>query len=89
MRLLIVLTLIGLSHASPRPTQLWRYNNDNTLQALQAPSQGASQDEFGVTGKDGAVATEVDVCSNIGAGLLLKGGSAADAVSSQMFFSCG
>ncbi|EPQ31841.1 uncharacterized protein PFL1_00040 [Pseudozyma flocculosa PF-1] len=35
---------------------------------------------FSVTGTHGAVATEVDVCSNIGALTLERGGSAADAV---------
>ncbi|CAO1632448.1 unnamed protein product [Sympodiomycopsis kandeliae] len=47
---------------------------------LKAPSQGSAQNAFPSSGKHGAVTTEVDVCSNIGAEMLLKGGSAADAV---------
>ncbi|PWY97475.1 gamma-glutamyltranspeptidase [Testicularia cyperi] len=36
--------------------------------------------EFSVRGRNGAVSSEVDVCSNIGAGLLQQGGSAVDAI---------
>lgn len=48
--------------------------------ALNAASQG-KPNEHNVTGIQAAVATEVDFCSNVGADLLAKGGSAADAVS--------
>lgn len=47
---------------------------------LTAPSQGAAKNEYPASGKSGVVTTEVDVCSNVGAETLLKGGSAADAV---------
>ncbi|KAN0066428.1 hypothetical protein ACQY0O_000522 [Thecaphora frezii] len=45
----------------------------------RAGSQGSTP-EFGVLGTHGAVATEVDVCSNIGLEALQRGGSAADAI---------
>ncbi|CEH17638.1 gamma-glutamyltranspeptidase [Ceraceosorus bombacis] len=48
------------------------------LPALNAPSQGLKP-EHGPAGRRGAVATEIDVCSNVGADLLKRGGSAADA----------
>lgn len=50
------------------------------LRALNAPSQGL-EPEHGPAGRRGALASEVDVCSNVGADLLERGGSAADAVS--------
>lgn len=50
------------------------------IPALNAPSQGSQKDEYKTFGKHGAVATEVDVCSNVGADLLKEGGSAADAI---------
>ena len=46
---------------------------------LNAASQG-QKPEFQVKGKNGAVVSPVDVCSNIGAELLQLGGSAADAI---------
>jgi gamma-glutamyltranspeptidase/glutathione hydrolase len=49
------------------------------LPALNAPSQG-KHDEHATIGKQAVVATEVDVCSNIGADLIKAGGSAADAI---------
>ncbi|UZJ50718.1 hypothetical protein CBS101457_000038 [Exobasidium rhododendri] len=49
------------------------------LPALNASSQGRSN-EHSTEGKDAVVSTEVDVCSNIGADLILEGGSAADAI---------
>lgn len=52
------------------------------LPALNAPSQGRKA-EHKASGKHGVVSTEVDVCSNVGADILQKGGSAADAVSSE------
>lgn len=49
------------------------------LPALNAPSQG-HHEEHQTAGKYAIVATEVDVCSNIGADLIQAGGSAADAI---------
>ena len=49
------------------------------LPALNAASQGRTP-EHDAAGKHGAIATEVDVCSNVGADLLQAGGSAADAL---------
>lgn len=46
---------------------------------MRAASQGYVP-HYNVTGRRGAVACEVDVCSNVGAYMLEKGGSAADAV---------
>ncbi|KAI9365000.1 gamma-glutamyltranspeptidase [Zopfochytrium polystomum] len=59
------------SYTPPTPTP-------TPLPALQAPSQGLPP-EHSVSGPRGAVATEVDVCSNVGADVLLAGGNAADA----------
>lgn len=50
------------------------------LPALNAPSQGHPHDEHQTLGENAVVATEVDVCSNIGADLIAAGGSAADAI---------
>jgi gamma-glutamyltranspeptidase/glutathione hydrolase len=49
------------------------------LPALNAASQGRPN-EHSTSGHEAAVATEVDVCSNIGADLIKAGGSAADAI---------
>lgn len=46
---------------------------------MRAASQGY-EPHYNLTGRRGAVACEVDVCSNAGAYILEKGGSAADAV---------
>lgn len=46
---------------------------------MRAASQGY-EPYYNLTGRRGAVACEVDVCSNAGAYILEKGGSAADAV---------
>ncbi|KAI9326418.1 gamma-glutamyltranspeptidase, partial [Zopfochytrium polystomum] len=59
-------------------TQPYNANATGTLPALRAPSQGLAP-EHPVSGTRGAVATEVDVCSNVGADILLQGGNAADA----------
>ncbi|PWN22597.1 gamma-glutamyltranspeptidase [Microstroma glucosiphilum] len=53
--------------------------SDLPLTAYLAPSQGHF-DEHGPLGKQGVVSSEVDLCSNVGADMLLAGGSAADAV---------
>lgn len=50
------------------------------IPALNAPSQGRKA-EHSASGKKGVVSSEVDACSNVGADILAKGGSAADAVS--------
>ena len=73
----LLLSLITTSFALsvPRSSSLTPYEA-----ALQSPSQG-QEDIFEPSGKNGVVATEVDACSNIGAVILKKGGSAADAVS--------
>ncbi|KAL4401221.1 glutathione hydrolase [Malassezia pachydermatis] len=46
---------------------------------MRAPSQGYPS-YYNTTGTRGAVACELDVCSNVGAYILEKGGSAADAM---------
>lgn len=46
---------------------------------MRSASQGY-EPHNNLTGRRGAVACEVDVCSNVGAYILEKGGSAADAV---------
>ncbi len=56
-----------------------RSNNGQQPAFYGAASQGNSP-EFSVRGKQGAVSSEVDICSNIGAQLLQEGGSAIDAV---------
>ena len=50
---------------------------------MRAPSQGY-EPFYPNSGRRGAVTSEVDVCSNTGAFLLDKGGSAADAVRTGM-----
>lgn len=50
---------------------------------MRAPSQGYPS-YYNTTGTRGAVACELDVCSNVGAYILEKGGSAADAVCTQI-----
>lgn len=54
-------------------------NNGQQPSFYQAESQGNSP-EYYVKGKHGAVSSEVDVCSNIGAQLLQQGGSAVDSI---------
>ncbi|SJX62497.1 related to gamma-glutamyltransferase [Sporisorium reilianum f. sp. reilianum] len=54
-------------------------NNDKQPAFYGAASQGNSP-EYSVKGKHGAVSSEVDVCSNIGAELLQQGGTAVDSV---------
>lgn len=72
----------GKAAPSSPLTALWTDPND--LPALNAPSQGR-QAEHKTVGQAGVVATEVDVCSNIGADLLHAGGSAADAIIGASF----
>lgn len=86
---LFVLVLACLTQAAPRyesyATLDERDNNQGgRLSALDAPSQGR-KDEHKTRGRRGVVATEVDVCSNIGADLLEQGGSAADAIIGASF----
>lgn len=74
----LVLLAVWLPLVAASPTAK-RY-----LAALQAPSQG-SKNEHGSRGRRGVVSSEVDVCSNVGADMLAKGGSAADAVRIDSF----
>lgn len=67
-------------------TGIYTSLNDTYLPAINASSQGLPY-EHPVSGTGGAVTTEVDVCSNVGADLLSRGGSAADAVSCPSFSS--
>ncbi|KAI3476575.1 hypothetical protein L1887_61817 [Cichorium endivia] len=69
------LLVCGHVSASPLP----HLERDTLPSFYGAKSQGESP-EFGVYGTHGAVSSEVDVCSNIGAELLKAGGSAVDSV---------
>ncbi|SPO27103.1 related to gamma-glutamyltransferase [Ustilago trichophora] len=66
-------TASPLAYLEPRST------NGQQPSFYGAASQGNSP-EYNVRGKQGAVSSEVDVCSNIGAQLLQDGGSAVDSI---------
>jgi hypothetical protein len=72
--------VVSTFDANSSSTGYYTSLNDTYLPAVNATSQGL-QPEHSVSGSNGAVTTEIDICSNIGADLLAKGGSAADAVS--------
>ncbi|CDU26059.1 related to gamma-glutamyltransferase [Sporisorium scitamineum] len=72
--LLIVSELVSAS-----PIHLETRSNDKQPAFYGAASQGNSP-EYSVKGKHGAVSSEVDICSNIGAQLLQQGGSAVDSI---------
>ncbi|KAJ1035792.1 hypothetical protein NDA13_000451 [Ustilago tritici] len=78
--LLAALLLIVTSEIAASPVTypfLEVRNNDQQPSFYGAASQGNAP-AYRVTGKNGAVSSEVDVCSNIGAQLLQDGGSAVD-----------
>ncbi|KAI8587062.1 gamma-glutamyltranspeptidase [Geranomyces variabilis] len=67
---LLLLVLLAPSPSSQAPTRQASYRD--------APSQGHAP-AFPPSGQHGAVATEVDVCSNVGVLILKQGGNAVDA----------
>lgn len=77
----LVLTAGSQTSASPIHGIVDRESRNNGKQPsfYGAASQGNSA-EYSVEGKHGAVSSEVDVCSNIGAQLLQQGGSAVDSI---------
>ncbi|PWN52928.1 gamma-glutamyltranspeptidase [Violaceomyces palustris] len=76
----LVQLLPNLVHSLPTDQQDGPLSSRSDFDRFRnAPSQGGSP-EYSLTGRHGAVATEVDVCSNIGVQLLEQGGSAADAI---------
>ncbi|PWN37052.1 gamma-glutamyltranspeptidase [Meira miltonrushii] len=79
----LCLATLAVVQAVP-PPHVEEKRNNHYLPALNAASQGRKP-EHPVIGPNGAVATEVDVCSNVGADLLQKGGSAADAIIGAAF----
>ncbi|MCO5576854.1 hypothetical protein L7F22_030674 [Adiantum nelumboides] len=79
----LFLTVLAVVQAVP-PLSTEEKRNNHYLPALNAASQGRKP-EHSVIGPNGAVATEVDVCSNVGADLLQQGGSAADAIIGAAF----
>ncbi|KAJ3173926.1 hypothetical protein HDU87_007248 [Geranomyces variabilis] len=67
---LLLLILLAASPSLQAPTRQGSYRD--------APSQGHAPG-FPPSGQHGAVATEVDVCSNVGVVILKQGGNAVDA----------
>ncbi|TKY86150.1 hypothetical protein EX895_004975 [Sporisorium graminicola] len=78
---LVAALLLASSSESVRasPIHLEPRNNNKQPAFYGAASQGNSP-EYSVKGKHGAVSSEVDICSNIGAELLQQGGSAVDSI---------
>lgn len=79
-RPILLLLWVLVVGAVALPSVHTKHPAKSSLPALQGPSQGSKHSEHATHGKHGVVATEVDVCSNIGADLLAAGGSAADAI---------
>ncbi|KDN40091.1 gamma-glutamyltranspeptidase [Tilletiaria anomala UBC 951] len=71
--------VVSTFDANSSTTGTYSSLNNTFLPAIKAPSQGFDN-EHGPSGTKGVVATEVDLCSNVGADLLAAGGSAADAI---------
>lgn len=81
--LLAVLLIVFVSsdHASASPVTypfLDVRNNDGQQPSFYGAASQGNAPVYSVRGKNGAVSSEVDVCSNIGASLLQDGGSAVD-----------
>lgn len=71
------LLALAASAALASPVNMEQRNNQPSFYG--APSQGNAPD-YSVRGTNGAVSSEVDICSNIGVELLQQGGSAVDAL---------
>lgn len=80
----IFLATLTVVQSLPPTTNIEHKRNKDYLPALNAASQGRKPEHSRI-GPHGAVATEVDVCSNVGADLLKEGGSAADAIIGASF----
>ncbi|KAJ1023501.1 hypothetical protein NDA16_003118 [Ustilago loliicola] len=66
--------------ASPVTYPFLEVRNNGGQPAFYGAASQGNAPAYSVTGKNGAVSCEVDVCSNIGAQLLQEGGSAVDSV---------
>ncbi|KAJ9480229.1 putative Glutathione hydrolase proenzyme (putative) [Pseudozyma hubeiensis] len=77
---LLAALLLLAGQGSTSPIQALDARNNGKQPSFYGAASQGNTPEYKVKGKHGAVSSEVDVCSNIGAQLLQQGGSAVDSI---------